>query len=102
RRVAGAAGLPARAQRIEVEFVVRTLARAAVLEWPSPGVFRHLVALQVRAAPACHALRLGDQRLQSLVGGRVDPDIKLVDVEHAGEPLDRLMRDLLLGGAELP
>src|SRR5205823_10225114 len=40
--------------------------------------------------------------LQPLLRGRVSPNIELEHVENGGEALDRLMRDLFLGRAELP
>src|ERR1700720_1685499 len=101
RGLARAARLACRAERQQVVFVPGPLARAAVDEWPAPRVLGQLLAFQVRPVPAGDARRPGNQRLQTLGGRRIDPNIQLVDVEHSGEALDRLVRDLFLGGAEL-
>ena len=43
----------------------------------------------------------GVQRRQALVRGRIGPDVELVEVEHGGQPLDRLPGDRYAGAAEL-
>src|SRR5207248_9398279 len=102
RDIAGTGSLPVRAQRIEVEFVIGPLTRAAVNKGVPPGIFRQFVALQIGAGPAADARPRRGQRLQPLLRGRVSPNIELEHVEDGGEALDRLMRDLFLGRAELP
>src|SRR5207248_9245061 len=102
RGIAGTGSLPVRAQRIEVEFVIGPLTRAAVNKRVPPGIFRQFVALQIGAGPAADARPRRGQRLQPLLRGRVSPNIELEHVEDGGEALDRLMRDLFLGRAELP
>ena len=79
---------------IEVVIMPGTLARHAVEKGTAPRVLRHSFPLQVGSAPMGDAGRLVDQRLQPLFGRRISPDIELVDVEHAGQTLDRLVRDL--------
>src|SRR5712691_13489330 len=86
---------------MEVEFVLRPLAGAAILKRPAPRVVRYFIALDVGAVPSRHTLRAGEEGLQPLRRGRVTADIELVHVQDAGETLDRLVGNLFLGGAEL-
>src|SRR4029079_9938619 len=102
RGIAWTGSLPVRAQRIEIEFMIGALARAAVNEGVPPGIFGQFVALQIGAGPAVDARWRRYQRLYPLLGAGVSPDIELEHVEDGCQALDRLMRDLFLGRAELP
>src|SRR5260370_3184928 len=99
RGFARAAGLACRAERQQVVFVSGPLARAAVDEWPAPRVFGQLLTLQVRPVPAGNPRWPGNQSLQTLLGRRIDADIELVDIEHSGNTLDRLLRARFLDAA---
>src|ERR1700746_3584821 len=78
------------------------LARVVVNKGSAPRVFRNVSSPQIGPVPAGDPGRTIDQGKQALLGRRIDPDIQLVDIEHAGYALDRLVRDLLFGGFELP
>src|SRR6516162_1356322 len=78
------------------------LARVVVNEGSAPRIFRDFFSLQIGPVPAGYPGRTRDQGKQALLRRRIGPDIQFVDIEHAGYALDRLVRDLLFGGFELP
>src|SRR6516225_10483562 len=91
RRVTGASGLPGSTQRVEIVIVPGALARVVVNEGSAPRVFRDVFSLEIGPVPAGDPGRTRDQGKQTLFRRRIDPDIELIDGEHAGDALDRLV-----------
>src|SRR6516164_5320041 len=102
RRVASAARLPGSTERVEIVFMPGALARVMVNEGSAPRVFRDVFPLQIGPVPAGDPGRTRNQGKQTLLRRRIGPDIQLVDIEHPGYALDRLVGDLFFGGFELP
>jgi len=102
RRVAGAARLPGSTQRVEIVIVPSALARVVINEGSTPRIFRDVFSLQIRPVPVRDPGGACDQRSQTLFGRRIDSDIELVDIEHTGYALDRLVRNFFFGGFQLP
>src|SRR5579872_369688 len=67
--------------------------RRTVDERMVPWVQRWFAALHIGAVPNLQASGLDQQRLQSLIGGRVAASVELVEIERGAQPLDRLLGD---------
>jgi hypothetical protein len=99
--MSGSPGLSCRTERVEVVFVAFAVAWVAVEKGVTPRILRYTVTLEVGAVPVHRAGGTGNQTLEALLRSWVAADVELVHVEHSAKALDRLMRDLLLGGAKL-
>src|SRR3954469_16487387 len=98
----GIAALRIRTARAEVVIAPRTRRGIAVEVGPVPRIKRWpLLRLQVGPVPCRRAGRARDQRLQTLIGGRVAAHVEPVEVQDATQALDRLARHRGLGAAKL-
>ena len=97
----GASWLRGGAEGAEVEIVPGSAGRNMVDEGMAPWVFRQGVVLEVWTMPAANAGRSGEQGLQAFIAGRIATDIKLVEIEDAGQSGHGLMGDFFFCIAKL-
>ncbi len=100
-RIAGRAALAGTAERAEIVVEPGPAGGLLIQIGMSPGIDRWCRAFQVWASPIIGIVRLGDERLQAILRAGIGPDIQLVEIEHAADPLERLFRYQILCVSEL-